>query len=882
MESGESGTFTFLFTDIEASTRRWQTDREAMSAALAAHDETIGSAVEQHGGRVFKHTGDGICAVFTSPRSALDAAAAAQRDLRLPVRMGIHTGEAEARDGDYFGPTLNRCARIMDAGHGGQVLVSETARMLVGEVGLRDLGEHRLKDLARPERIFQLGETEFPELRHRSGTTKLPTSLTPLMGRDDLVADIVRRLDEWRLVTLVGVGGVGKTRLAVAAAEQAAGQADLTVFVDLGSASDGADVLPGLAAALSVKIPSMDSVAMALTGRRVVLVVDNCEHVLDAAAEVITDVLAASNTVSVVATSREGLAVEGEHLIAVPGLAADAIDSPALRLFDERARAVDSGFRLDETNEPVVVEICRRLDGIPLAIELAAARIGVMTPEELLDRLGERFRVLTGGRRRSADRHRTLREAIDWSYELLSPDEKRAFDRLAVFASTFDVVGAASVLDGYDELDALELLGALVDKSLLMTSRVDGQSRYRYLETIRSYAEEKLDGLTDRDDVEAACNRYLAGRVRSLVDEILVSPEDVSPGLRAEIPNLRRSLDWALGNAAVDAGSHLITPLLDVAAAIDWHIDGWADELLGLPMPDDHPARASLLTLRAVDLWLAGDFGALRGAVREILEIAPRDGAGRLPWWIGLNGAMLMALGGDSGASQRLYEEALTATEGESPDIGLYISLRVFREFAVGSAESDAEWNARREEILAAIDEGSAHPSRMIRHCAALARSFRAQRHGDPETMLEAAREAAELGVEGAALWFAGIDLQSWAHFEKGELREAVAMADHDHDRAYRYGDRSAMVVPIIVYALVLLELGETEAAGVLRGWLPPRMTVILVDRYEEFDRQLTDALPADRLAELKAEGRHMTPIELKAVAHERISAHLGPVGPEP
>jgi hypothetical protein len=265
--SRRSGTWTFLFTDIEDSTRRWQADREAMAAALEVHDATLTRAIEAHGGRVFKHTGDGVCAVFGSAGDAVAAASAAQDALELPVRMGVHTGDAEERNGDFYGMTLNRCARIMDAGHGGQVLLSSIAAALHGG-DVVDLGEHLLKGVTEPERILQLGRTTFPALRVATRRSAVPAALTSLVGRDELVGQVVDRLATARLVTLVGVGGVGKTRVAMAAAELVEPDRDLTVFVPLNEVSDDQEVLPALARALGLTTPTLDAVAIALSGRR--------------------------------------------------------------------------------------------------------------------------------------------------------------------------------------------------------------------------------------------------------------------------------------------------------------------------------------------------------------------------------------------------------------------------------------------------------------------------------------------------------------------------------------------------------------------------------------------------------------------------------------
>jgi class 3 adenylate cyclase len=397
---GSRRTMTFLFTDIESSTRRWEDDPDGMAVALAAHDEVLARCVEVGGGRVFKHTGDGVCAVFESAGRAVAAAVEAQAALQLPVRMGLHTGEADRRGDDFIGTTLNRCARVMDAGHGGQVLLSAVTRVLVDGSECVDLGEYVLKGLAQPERIHQVGTEPFPALRSPRRASFLPSLLSTLVGRDDLVADVVARLDNARLVTLVGVGGVGKTRVAVAAAEQVAADHDLGIFVDLTEVSDADDVQAAFARSLGLSSPTMESIGVALSGRRVLIVLDNCEHVLDAAADLVSDVLDLSPTSTVLATSREGLAVDGEHLVAVPSL--DALDdgSTAFALFVDRARIADATFSLRDGDVSHVAEICRRLDGLPLAIELAAARVGVLSVSDLAGRLDARFEVLTGGRRR--------------------------------------------------------------------------------------------------------------------------------------------------------------------------------------------------------------------------------------------------------------------------------------------------------------------------------------------------------------------------------------------------------------------------------------------------------------------------------------------------
>ena len=440
-----SGVVTFLFTDIEGSTRRWETDAGAMRAALVAHDKVLRTAIEAQDGFLFSHTGDGVVAAFTSPRSAVDAAVAAQRKLELPVRMGLATGEAELRDGDYSGTVLNRTARVMAAGHGGQILVAGSTAGLLSGVDLLDLGPRRLRDVPIPVGVFQVRapglRAEFPPLRALDTSPgNLRPAVTSLIGRDTEVSNIQVAVRSHRLVTLTGVGGVGKTRLALEVAGRLADEfPDGVWFFELAAVADPAAVPDAVAAVLGItQQPGKsvaESVAAALEGRVRLLVIDNCEHVRDAAADLIEAILAQSATVRIVATSREGLRVADEQLWLVPSLdVTGGVDSAAVTLFVERARSVAQRFSLAGADEAeAVVEICRRLDGIPLAIELAASRMASMTPIEVRDRLDDRFKLLVGSRR-GLERHQTLRHAVAWSYDLLDDAEKVLLERCSVFA----------------------------------------------------------------------------------------------------------------------------------------------------------------------------------------------------------------------------------------------------------------------------------------------------------------------------------------------------------------------------------------------------------------------------------------------------------------
>jgi class 3 adenylate cyclase len=422
-----SGVVTFLFTDIEGSTRRWESDAEVMRSALVGHDAVLRAAIEAHDGFLFSHTGDGVVAAFASPLSAVSAAVAAQRTLELPVRMGLATGEAELRDGDYFGTVLNRAARVMAAGHGGQILLADSTAGVLAGVDLLNLGPRRLRDLAHPITVFQVrapGLAEhFPPLRTLDPSPgNLRPQTTSFIGRGAQLTAIVDAVRTYRLVTLTGMGGVGKTRLALEVATRLSDEfPDGAWFFELAAVTDPAAVPDAVAAVLGItQQPGKtvtESVATALEGRVRLLVFDNCEHVLDAVADLVDAILVGSATVTILATSREGVGVADEQLWPVPSLDSGA----AVDLFLQRAHRVAPGFSVDDA--ATVTEICRRLDGVPLAIELAASRVASMAVDEIRDRLDHRFKLLVGSRR-SLARHQTLRHAVAWSYELLDDTER--------------------------------------------------------------------------------------------------------------------------------------------------------------------------------------------------------------------------------------------------------------------------------------------------------------------------------------------------------------------------------------------------------------------------------------------------------------------------
>jgi predicted ATPase len=650
---------TFLFTDVEGSTRRWEADADGMRIALAVHDEVLRSAIEAHGGWLFKHTGDGVCAAFASPRSAVDAAVAAQRALELPVRMGMATGEAELREGDYFGAVLNRAARVMAAGHGGQILLADSTAGVLSGVDLIDLGPRRLRDLPAPVQVFQVQadglRTDFPSLRALdAGPGNLRPAPTSLIGRESEAGEVQAAVKAHRLVTLTGVGGVGKTRLALEVAGRLVDEFPDGVWLfELAAVTDPAAVPDAVAAVLGItQQPGRSvaqSVAAALEGRVRLLVFDNCEHVLDAAADLIEAILAASATTKIVATSREGLGVADEQLWPVPSLDVGAgVDSAAVALFVERAQSVSPRFTVGDDGEAAaVVEICRRLDGIPLAIELAASRMAAMTASEVRDRLDHRFRLLVGSRR-GLERHHTLRHTVAWSYDLLDDTEKPVLDRCSVFAGGFDLQSACAVAgsDDLDEYAILDVLDALVRKSLLVTDRSTGRTRYTMLETIRQFAEEQLVASGAASEIWAAHSRYFAGREVDIL-ALWDGPRqrEAYDWFTVELANLRTAFRWAADECDLDVAAPIATYAAWFGFATEnYEPIAWAEELIEPARAVDHPRLAALYVVASM-CYMAGRIGP---GIRytEAAEHAISGGSAHIPYGAeGLVGAAYPAVG---------------------------------------------------------------------------------------------------------------------------------------------------------------------------------------------------------------------------------------------
>ncbi len=513
-------TMTMLLTDIEGSTRQWE-QSPAMAARVDEHFEVLRRSIEDAGGTVFATMGDGVAAAFVSAEAAVRAAVSAQRALPatgLAVRMGIHTGEVERAAGDIRGRPVNRAARIMAAGHGGQILVSDVTAVLLRagprSVTLLDVGTHRLRDLDGPERLWQVGEpglpTEFPPIRGDDPPPApgLPAPRSALVGRGRDGRRVRALLARSRIVTLTGVGGVGKTRLALHAAAELGEDYERIGFVELARVTDPADVAGAIARSIGVPVAAdpIAAVALSLAGRATLLVVDNCEHVVDAAARAVDALAAACPTLAVLATSRERLGIDGEHVIPVQPLAPPL----ARQLFEERAAAAGADVRALPPIE--VAEVCRRLDGLPLAIELAAARAGTLDLGAIVGGLADRIRPRFARCGHADDRHRTMGDTIEWSYRLLDDGEQRLFRRLAVFpADGFELDAAVHVARslGIDEDDAVTHVASLVHKSMLVAEPGPAGMRYRMLEVVRAYGTARLDDLGERADALTALARWV-------------------------------------------------------------------------------------------------------------------------------------------------------------------------------------------------------------------------------------------------------------------------------------------------------------------------------------------------------------------------------------
>jgi predicted ATPase len=865
---------TFLFTDVEGSTRRWEADAEGMRAALAAHDDVLRKAIEAHGGWLFKHTGDGVCAAFASPGSAVDAAVVAQRALELPVRMGLATGEAELREGDYFGAVLNRAARVMAAGHGGQILLADSTAGLLGGVDLIDLGPRRLRDLPTAVGVFQVRaaglRTEFPALRALDASPgNLRAATTSFIGRESEVAELRAAVKAHRLVTLTGVGGVGKTRLALEVAGRLVDEfPDGVWFFELAAVADSSAVPDAVAAVLGIiQQPGKsvsESVAAGLEGRVRLLVFDNCEHVLDAAAGLVEAILAHSATVKILATSREGLRVADEQLWPVPSLDVGAgIGSAAVSLFTERAQAVSPRFTVGEDGEAgAVVEICRRLDGIPLAIELAASRMASMTVSEVRDRLDHRFRLLVGSRR-GLERHQTLRHAVAWSYDHLDDGEKALLERCSVFAGGFDLESACAIMGSDDDFATLDLLDAVVRKSLLVADRSAGRTRYAMLETIRRFAEEQLVAGGEASEIRAAHSRYFAGREA----DILARWD--SPRQRAaydwftvELANLRTAFRWAADYGDLDVAATIATYAGWLGAAVQTlEPIAWAEELIEPARAVDHPRLAFLYVIAS----LCYPTGRIEEAVRyadagQIVLGRSRDA---LPYGIeGTLGLVYLTIG-----QPERWAELCRVQLARRRDTHVHIRGWLVASLALAGSGGEAMDSA---DGLIEAAEATGNPLVLSVALWAYGLAFR---DADPVGALNAVGRGLVIAQDSGNRAIASALAQFLALFE-AEQGGTVAAFDHltvAIRNFHNAGDTTTLRVPLGVLAALFDRLGRYEPAATIAGFALSPLVAAAFPQLSTAITHLRDVLGDQTYEPLARKGETMTIAAIVAYAYDQI-----------
>jgi len=893
-----SGTVTFLFTDLEGSTRLWEDHPEAMKAALARHDDLMREAVESCGGHVVKMTGDGVLAVFAMAHEALEAGVRAQRSLGseawvetgpLRARMGVHTGEAEHRSGDYHGSALNRAARLMSVAHAGQIVVSSATEQiarddLATELDLIDLGEHRLRDLVRPVRIFQLTapglQREFPRLRSLDGSGNLPRQVTSFIGRGEELKGVVASLDEHRLVTLTGPGGIGKTRLSIQVAEELQAHCpDGAWICELASASDDESLLPLVAATLGVQ-PRADvslegSIVGFLAGKQLLLVLDNCEHLIVAAARLAGAILRDASDVRILATSREALGVTGERSFALgtlplPDPAQDfgaIAERAAVRLFAERAASVRAGFVLEPRNAATVAELCCRLDGIPLAIELAAARIVAMSPGEILARLDERFRLLVGGGRTGAERHQTLAAAIDWSYSLLEPSDRLVFARLGVFVGGFDLAAAEAVVaaDGIERSDVLNAVASLVARSMIVAEEQDdATTRYRMLETLREYALQRLDD----EDAWKRCHAQHYASFAGHAGRGVTGPEEVRwrRRIRSELDNLRAAVNWALLGDATDAAYAIrIVAALARESYLDRSagIGAWAERAASRTAGVEAGLRYAVLAAAAQDLLGRDDLNAARSfALEAVRDGFPDDCPAPACGHIAL--AMVYAYSLEVEEALRLVVDAVDAVAAAGGDLysrtSLQTRLALLQTWNVMSAGRTTAEEAVR------LARGLGNPSALAD--ALYVYSWAATT--EPAIALAALDECIALTRAGASdgVFDGALTQAARLRAESGEVDLAVELLREAVAHSFQIGYRRATLFALSVGVEILAYLGYSEPAAVIFGYRPSRIT--------NPPRALRSGLSPDTYERAVARGGAMTFDEIVAYALAQLDQIRG------
>jgi len=858
-----TGTVTFLFTDIEGSTKLWESDAPAMQAALARHDKILRDTIEIHGGYVFKTVGDAFCAAFSTATDALEAALESQRRFfseqweqtgPLRVRMALHTGAGEEREGDYFGPPVNRVARLLSAGQGGQVLLSLPTQELVrdqlpADVELWDLGEHRLKDLGRPEHIFQLAASgltaDFPPLHTLDAhPNNLPLQPTPLVGREREAEEVALRVrsEEVRLLSLVGPGGTGKTRLGLQAAADLLGEfSDGVFFVALASITEPELVASTIARALGVKESAehslMESLKIYLRDKQLLLVLDNFEQVLEGA-PLVGDLLGSCPKLKILVTSRISLRIYGEHEYTVPPLSLpDPRVMPpleiltqyeAVRLFVERATAVKADFSLTNENAPAVAEICARLDGLPLAIELAVARVKILSPQKMLERLSDRLQLLTKGARDLPKRQRTLRATMEWSHALLEEGEKVLFARLSVFAGGRTLEGIEAVCDPHGDLpvEILDGVESLVDKSLLREEEgTRGEPRFVMLETVHEYAREKLVESGEAEELRRLHAQYFL----SLAEE---EPGTFEGGGRPEwfqhvdeeYDNFRAALSWSLESDEVKFGLRLAVALQPFWDRMGHYNEGLEWLEAALTNDDRVPMALRAKGLNALG-WLAqwqGDVKRASDAAAEGLELSPQVGKGssvaiRLRLLLGYTVEITAKEPADYERAINLFEEILEVSRKEGD--GWTTAAALLHLGNVADAKGDSEVAIKLYEEGIALCRNSGYEVLLADTLVNLGYARLLQRDLEQATKLseEAIALYRKQGYRHARI-AVPVDNLGWAALLRGDEEDAKGLYQESLMLCRDLGDKLGAAESLEGLACVAEKGGETERSARLFG----------------------------------------------------------------
>jgi len=894
-----TGTVTFLFTDIEGSTKLWEKYPEEMKSALATHDSILKEAVESNSGQIIKTTGDGIHAVFSTAIDSVNAALDAQRKFQISevsetsevlirVRMGLHTGEAELRDGDYYGGTLNRAARIMSIGHGGQILLSETTMQVAREhlpkdVTTLDLGQYHLKGLKRVEQIFQINapdlDHEFPPLNSLNiATDNLPAQLTSFIGRERELAEAQRKLEAAKLLTLIGPGGTGKTRLSVEiATKQLANFKDGVWLVELAPISDPAFIVAAIASVFEVRelqnIPLIQLLLDYLRAKYLLLVIDNCEHIVEASAEIVDQILHTCPNLKIIASSREALSIDGETIYRVPPLK----DDEATRLFVERATKADSRFHLTEHNASSIAQICTRLDGIPLAIELAAARVKLFTPEQIAARLDDRFKLLTGGSRTALPRQQTLHALIDWSYQSLNEIEQRALRRLAVFSGGWTIEAAESIIGA---LEAMDGLMGLVNKSLVNVEEQEHESRYRFLETIRQYAMEKL--LESGEAVQARDGQldYML-QIAEQTDNRMFGTESQEwfEQMEVEHDNLRAAFEWATSNQP-DKALKLAYALAGFWTLHD-HISeslAWCQLILEKTksMSDVDKERARVYSVLAWMSVTSGEHKAGRVAAEQAISLGKQTNdlptVARAHGILALTSAFLGDFTTANNASQA--GELLAREQGLKSELAFILTMRG-GQFGYSSKDDLAQAKAYLDEASKiAREEGFRWASSYL----AIGMAYTAAAQGDIETARAGFRESSDIARKMGNKRIVYMSQSELAHVLRahGELDEPLSIYKDLLPKWRDLGHRAAVAHELECVAYILARKEQLERAAILLSAAQEVRRVIDTPRtsgeeveYEKEVAALNANIDEKEFASLWAEGRAMTMDEAIELALE-------------